>query len=290
MASEVHDTTISPVIGRILLVNAVVHLVLSTILTAAAFSGSLQLIPDQVATRPWTLFTAMLVHSSLGHLALTSLGLLAFGPAVERRLGPGIFFGYYLVLGLGTSLFALVLARVGELPPVVGPWGAVVGMAVAYGSIYANRVVPVFALPLTIQLRTLVWLMVGVVGFGALWFRSAGLFHLADMGSVIAAMVFLRLRGIVPEREEEGELPARPVAAAPIRLRVEAASAERSNAAAGSGMGSEEPDEGESSGPTADEEINRVLDKISAEGMTSLTEAEQRFLRELSRRKREGGE
>lgn len=288
MASDTQDITISPVIGRILLVNAVVHLVLSTILTAAVFSESLQLIPDQVATRPWTLFTAMLVHSSVGHLALTSLGILVFGPAVERRLGPGIFFGYYLVLGLGTSLFALVLARVGDLPPVVGPWGAVVGLAVAYGSIYGNRAVPVFALPLTIQLRTLVWLMVVVVGLGALWFRSGGVFHLADMGAVVAAMTFLRLRGIVPEAEDAGELPAPPVVAAPIRLRVEAASAERASASQRGGMEKEEPEE-EVVGPTPDEEINRVLDKISAEGMTSLTEAEQQFLRELSRRKREGG-
>ncbi len=289
MDSEAQDTTISPVIGRILIVNAVVHLVLSTILTSAVFSESLQLIPDQVATRPWTLFTAMLVHSSLGHLALTSLGLLVFGPAVERRLGPGIFFGYYLILGLGTSLFALVLARVGELPPVVGPWGVVVGMAVAYGSIYGNRAVPVFALPLTVQLRTLVWAMVGVVGFGALWFRSGGLFHLADMGAVIAAMTFLRLRGIVPAADDAEERPAPPVAAAPIRLRVEAASAERSSAAPRGGMEREGPEE-EIAGPTPGEEINRVLDKISAEGMTSLTEAEQQFLRELSRRKREGSE
>src|ERR1041384_7020162 len=104
------DRGITPWVGRLMVVNATVLLLLQTVFTAPAFVDLLQFAPAQAATRPWTFLSYMFVHGGLLHLAGNMLLLFVFGPPVERRMGGGAFLLYYLYCGVGAAAFALGLA------------------------------------------------------------------------------------------------------------------------------------------------------------------------------------
>jgi len=74
---------------------------------------------------PWRLFSTMLVHGSLWHLALNMLALWMLGRSLEPLLGHLRFLWLYLLAGLGGSV-AVVLF--GFTSSVVGASGALFGM------------------------------------------------------------------------------------------------------------------------------------------------------------------
>jgi len=122
---------ITPMVGRLMVVNATVLLLLQTVFTAPAFVDALQFAPGQAARHPWTLLSYMFVHAGLLHLAGNMLLLFIFGPPVERRMGAAAFLLFYLYCGVGAAAFALGLSSVLPIHPFVGASGAVLGVALA---------------------------------------------------------------------------------------------------------------------------------------------------------------
>ena len=78
---------ITPWVGRLLAINAVVLLLQQTILTSSTLADLVAFEPSLAFQRPWTFLTYMFVHGGLLHLLGNSLGLFVFGPIVENRLG-----------------------------------------------------------------------------------------------------------------------------------------------------------------------------------------------------------
>jgi hypothetical protein len=133
-------------------------------------------------------------------------------------------------------------------------------------------------LPVRLRLRVLAAGLLPVLVLPALIWHSSAI-SLAHLGGLPAAWLFLKLRGSGRRVHVPPQLPMRRPVMAPIRLEVEAAT----NTAA-----SAHPlrvSVRETRRATSDE-VNRVLDKISALGMDSLTEDERRILNEYSERKR----
>lgn len=276
----------TPLVGRLAFLNATVYLLFATILTAPVFLSSLALTASAIPEHPWTILTFPFLHVSLPHLAITSLGLLVFGPSLERQLGSSRLLGYLAGTSLGVAVAALALVPVGVTGPVTGPWGSVLALAWAYGVFHADEEVPVFALPLTIRLRALVWFLLAVATTAALVNRPGGFFHLADLGGVLAGSLFLRLRSPRGAALPRAEVPdPRTAALTPIRL---AAATESEPEPIGGGVPPSSAPRGDGPAPpAAEDEINRVLDKISAEGMESLTPQERRFLQYIAQQKRD---
>jgi membrane associated rhomboid family serine protease len=269
---------LTPWVRRLLAVNGAVYLLGATVFTGPWFLQTLGFVPRAAAQQPWTFLTYMFVHQSLLHLAVNALMLVLFGPAVERRMGGGTFLRYYVLCGLGGPLAAFGLAL---LTPHVGPFGgasaAVFGVALAFAFAWPEARVFVFPLPWPVPAGLLVGFLavLGLVPF-VLETRD-GVAHLAHLGGFLLGFLYLKggefveRRGALPE----GVAPAQPVLVA------------HHSEAAG---GEEPPAERPPVHPTRDDpasEMNRVLDKISREGITSLTAAERRFLDDVSRRLRQ---
>ena len=81
------------------------------------------------ASRPWTLLTAVFLHSGVLHIAFNMLSLWIFGRVLEEALGRWRFVTLYLLSGLGGSLAVLLLNPGGG---VLGASGAVFGLMGAY--------------------------------------------------------------------------------------------------------------------------------------------------------------
>jgi membrane associated rhomboid family serine protease len=269
---------VTPWVGRLIIANAVVLLLLLTLFTSPAIVAQLAFAPHYALTRPWTFVTYMFVHAGLLHLCLNMLMLFVFGSAVESRMGSRNFIWYYLYCGVGAAVFALLLSGLLNVQPFVGASGAVLGVGLAYAMFWPEAELILFPLPIPIKARTFVAILAGLNVFFALYPGGGNVAHLAHVGGLLFGYLFFRAQAL--SRRGPGA-PARPVervvmvqsngpessAAAPItparplRRRVE-------------------------SDPVA-AEVDRVLDKISAMGLESLTPAERRFLDEVSKRKKQ---
>ncbi len=268
---------LTPWVGRIMATNTVVLLLLQTVFTAPAFVEALQFVPRLAASRPWAILSYMFIHGGLLHLASNMLALYVFGPPVERRMGGRAFLSYYLYCGVGAAALALGLSSFLPIDPFIGASGAVLGVALAFAFAWPDAELVVFPLPLRITARTLVLLLALVDLVAALWVND-GIAHVAHLGGMAAGYIFFRIQGLASARRSEKEpktLARRPVMA-PIPVRQGSPAVDVRPALA----------RPEPRAEFSTDEIDRVLDKIGAFGLASLTPEERRFLDEASERKR----
>lgn len=273
---------LTPVVGRLLAINAVVLLLQQTILTSPAITDALRFDPSTAFSQPWTFVTYIFVHGGLLHLLGNSLALLAFGPAVERRMGGAAFALFYLYCGVGAAAFALLVHGALPVTPFVGASGAVLGVALAFARQHPDAEMFIFPFPAPIKARTLIGVILvfdviglfvgggaiaheahlGGLAFGWLWFATQRL----GRGRPTVMIPPMRPRVSVPvahgvERQGEQSAPASRVEAAPS-----AADLARAEQA----------------------ELDRLLDKIGANGLDSLTTDERAFLDRVSKQRKPG--
>lgn len=274
--SYIEEPRLTPWVGRIMVTNAVVLLLLATVFTAPVFANMLQFAPGQSPTRPWTFLSYMFVHGSLLHLAGNMLLLFVFGPPVERRMGSRAFVLYYLYCGMGAAALSVGLSSVLQVPPMIGGSGAVLGVALAFAFAWPDVELVFAPLPLRISARTLVVLL-ALADLGLAAWSEGGAAHVGYIGGLAAGYIFFRIQSLTSRRsqKEPKTVTRRPVMA-PIPVRQGTPAAEVRPA-----MARPEVREEYSS-----DEVDRVLDKISAFGIQSLTAEERRFLDEASKRKR----
>ncbi len=250
----------------------------------------------------WTVASYMFIHAGFWHLALNMYALWSFGPRVEASWGSGPFAGYYLLCGLGGWFFDLLLVRQGVL---IGASAAVLGVMLAYASRWPqDEVLVLGAVPITS--RWLVALMtVAILGVGISLEHGAGLTYLAHLGGLVTGWAYLRMASsmdmdrlrqhVAPVADEPEDAPPRaiPPRSLPrhradsdardpdeIVQQSQAAIAERANA----------PIRETARGPAgtfSPNELNSLLDKISAQGLDALTQAERDRLEAAARRLRD---
>jgi rhomboid family protein len=271
---------VTPWVGRLLVANLIAFLLQRTVFWAHidlfAFA------PAAVWSRPWTVISYQFVHASILHLAFNLIALYFFGPPVEARLGGRRFLGFYLLCGLGGAALAGALSMVVPLISLVGASAAVLGVATAFAWYWPDAPVHVFPFPEPFAAKWLVIFTVAI-SLALAWIGSTtgmlgGISHLAHVGGIGTALLLLKVadwRSAGHERQLRGTT-------VPDAVVSQAALVGRSS------------DAGRRASPAprrpADRtqaEIDRVLDKISAHGLNSLTPAERKFLAEMSRRMRD---
>lgn len=269
---------LTPWVGRLIIANAVVLLLLMTVFTSPALQGALRFAPGEALRRPWTFVTYMFVHAGLLHLLGNMLMLFVFGPAVEHRLGGRAFLLYYLYCGIGAAVLSLVLSGIMPTAPIVGASGAVLGVGVAFALLWPDAELLVFPLPMPVKARTFILVLIGLDIIFSQLTPDDGVAHLAHVGGAGFGYLFFRLQALSrrhphpPPRAVERVVMVQSGAAEPDQHRTPPAPIR--------------PRRRADADPVA-AEVDRVLDKISEQGMNSLTAAERRFLDEVSRQKKQ---
>lgn len=269
-------------VRRILVANLLVFLIQKTLLVDPKYAAAFGFNPMEAWQQPWTFFTYMFLHGNILHLLFNMLTLYVFGPSVEDRMGSRMFPLFYVLCGLGGASLSFLLMQWAPVGTIVGASGAILGVAVAFAWYWPNHPVFVFPLPEPIPAKWLITFLVGLdlalAWAGALTRGGlgGGVAHLAHLGGVGAALLYLKAqdwRATDRERRvpmaESSVLVSQPPRANRSGVPPSAKQTRRSA-----------PD------ARASAEIDRVLDKINASGMESLTPAERKFLTEISRRKR----
>ena len=265
----------TPWVRRLLVANLLVFLLQQTVYLDAARTFAFD--PLEALSRPWTAVTYMFLHAGVLHLAFNLLALYIFGPPVEERLGGRAFIGFYLASGLGGALLSYALMLLPRVGPIVGASAAVYGVMLAFAWYWPDEPIYVFPLPEPVAAK---WLVVFAVLLSLVLALIPGLqpgvAHVAHLGGFATAFLWLRADAWRLARAERRlrASPERGVLVHPAALTARRGSNETPKAQARS------PERSHA-------EIDRVLDKISASGLASLTPAERRFLAEMSRKMRD---
>ncbi len=261
-------------VKRLLIANVVVFAV-QLILPAFVFDW-FAFQPGEVVFKPWGFVTYTFLHGGAWHLFGNMLFLFFFGPPLEARWGAQEFLKYYLICGFGGALLSFAFMP----DSIIGASAAVYGVMLAFAMNWPEAPIYVFGI-FPVQARYLVAFLgvVALLSAADSTTGGGGVAHLAHLGGLAAGWIYLKadfrrgralegLRRSVGRRRHmaavhgEGDQDAPPRAARKRRgavVREDSALYDR---------------------------VDAVLDKISAEGMASLTEAELALLDEVSRKHR----
>ena len=229
--------------------------------------------PTRIFVRPWGVGTYMFVHGGFMHLALNMLVLFFFGPPLESRWGSREFLKFYLVCGLGgVALSYLFLPSA-----VVGASAAVYGLMLAFAMNWPDAPIYVWGI-FPVKAKWLVAFLFVVSLMSALSDPGGGggVAHFAHLGGLAAGFAWLK-SDMRPGRKTR---TGAKTAAKKRRLAIVPREEREERRAAQAEVRRHDEEK------VLLDRVDAVLDKISAEGMSSLTPDERRLLDEVSRRRR----
>jgi membrane associated rhomboid family serine protease len=272
----------TPWVRRLLVANLFVFLFQVTLFTSQGFVKTFGFVPLLALQQPWTFLTYMFLHGGPLHLAFNLLVLFMFGGAVEDRLGSRAFIWFYLLCGMGGAALSFLLMQLVPISvPIVGASGAIYGVMVAFAWHWPDAPIYLFPFPVPIPAKWLVTFAFAVSLMLALppFSGGDGVAHLAHLGGMAAGVLYLKAQDM---RLGRAERHLRRVSEPSVLV----TPAPRGKVARGVGGSAPQPKPRPAADDRAHAEIDRVLDKISATGIESLTPAERRFLTEMSRQMR----
>jgi len=252
----------TPWVKRIIFANVAMYLL---VLARPAVGTVLMFVPALLPHRPWTVVTYMFLHAGLWHIGFNMLALYFFGPAVETRLGGRHFAGLYLSSGVMGAVLSIPFT---PHAAIVGASGAVFGVMLAFARYWPRQRIYIWGV-LPIEARWMVVLMTGFslwAGFGG---TRDGVAHFAHLGGFLGGFLYLKwMDWRSPARRFKQKAQAVPP---PPR----------------------DPDQAlerwkrirrEDIHPVNRDEVDRLLDKISREGVKSLTPDERALLERFAGR------
>ena len=241
----------TPWVQRLLIANVLMFFVQ---MTMPGFADLLVFDPRHVLTQPWTLITYMFLHGGFGHIFFNMLTLWFAGPMVEERLGPQRFITLYLVSGIAGALLSMLLSR---NTAVIGASGAIFGVLMALARFWPRMRIMIYGIiPVEARWLVLIYAALDLVGgFGG---QRGGIANFAHLGGLAGAMLYL----LYLERAQgsrQFQKKSVPKISDPA-------------------LGNWQKVDRNSIHSVNKEEVDRILDKISASGIGSLTPQERQFL------------
>jgi membrane associated rhomboid family serine protease len=208
----------------------------------------------------WQPLTYMFLHANFTHLLFNMFTLYFLGPETERAMGSKHFLAMYLLSGLLGGLAWLWLAPQ-PYAVCVGASGAIFGILAAFATLYPRRQLTLlifFIFPVTMMAWQLVAGLALIEFLLARADQVSGIANVAHFAGAFAGFLYIdqlfestllrRLWGRA--RDYIAQRPQAPRAAPP---------------------------------PPDQAEVDRILDKITAQGIQSLTKAERQTLHRASR-------
>jgi rhomboid family protein len=262
---------LTPVVKRLLIANVAVYVV--TLLVGQRFMFEwFAFQPTRIFFRPWGPITYMFLHAGFMHLAVNMLVLFFFGPPLESRWGEREFVRFYVTCGLGGVALSYVF-----LPAaVVGASAAIYGLMLAFAMNWPDAPIYVWGI-FPVKAKYLVGFFFLLSLLSAVTEPGGGVAYLAHLGGLIAGFIYLK----ADWRPGEKLRGLRKSAARRTRRLAIVPGDQGGDAQPSVGAGRGRPEEAK-----LYDKVDEVLDKISAEGMSSLTPSELKLLDEVSKRHR----
>ena len=296
-ADESHAPRLTPAVQWLIAISVAIYFLQLTVVRTDVVAGALGFHAGPLSETWWTVVTYMFVHAGFWHLALNMYTLFLFGPRVEREWSAAEFARYFVMCGMGGLLLHLLLFRGATL---VGASAAVYGVMLAYARRWPDDEIYLFAV-LPIKVKWFIAFLVVMDLVNGLGNSQSGVAHFAHLGGFLTGWLYLRVadaaggerpRAHIAPAPDFGDAPPRAIPRGLPRPRARAEEVDdvvaQSKSALAHRPSVQVAPAKPPRRPTATaEDLDQVLDKISQQGLESLTDDERAVLEEASRRMRE---
>jgi membrane associated rhomboid family serine protease len=134
------------------------------------------------------LISYMFLHSSVLHIVFNMIGLIVFGPDIEKRFGTTNFIKIYLLMGVVAGLFNMFL-----IPnPVLGASGAVWGLMMIYALFNPNTVLYIYFI-IPAKVKYIIGVFFTIELYMALMGSNDGVSHVAHVGGALTGLLIYLL-------------------------------------------------------------------------------------------------
>lgn len=245
---------LSPGVRRLLFLNVGIFFV--QMVWPEPLLRTFGLIPSVVFHKYWVwqLVTYAFLHGGGWHLFFNMFALWMFGPHVENYWGTRTFIKYYFLCVIGA---ALTQCAVAPNALVIGASGGIYGILIAFGLLFPDAVIYMF---FVFPMRALqaVLLIGAMTLFSALSAGGSRVAHFAHLGGMLAGFLYFKLPPLL-HRFRSGANWGR--FSKPFRRKPKLDVYDLSK------------------------DVDRILDKISSQGIDSLTPEEHKTMERYARKK-----
>lgn len=277
---------ITPAVKLLIIANVAVFL-LQNLIRPVTYWGVFDTGAAVLHLQLWRFVTYMFLHGDMSHILFNMFGLWMFGTQIEALWGKRNFLIFYFICGLGgAALYALFdLVGWGDGGAMLGASGAVYGILLAYGLSFPDNVILIgFIIPMRAKYAVILFGLIELLATAS--GSGGGVAHLAHLGGMLAGFLFMVAtmpavaRMVAGSGSGLGGFLRRQQTRRNIKIVRPEARSDGSNGGNGGG-----PFTRPGPPPSADQaRIDAILDKISREGLQSLSDEEQDILRRAGRR------
>ena len=173
--------------------------------------------------KPWQPITYMFMHGGFAHIFFNMFALWMFGPAIEYYMGSKRFFNYYFITGLGALALQMLVQAfevhqiIGSITlnpaidynispegvqklraiyadPMVGASGAIFGVLVAFGVLYAETNLYIFFIPIPVKAKyAVIGYIVIELYLGLSQHQGDSVAHFAHLGGALVGFILLKI-------------------------------------------------------------------------------------------------
>jgi len=271
MREEYHPPEVAT---RLIVVLIIAFVIQSILLFYGGFNANKYLglsLDGLLHGRVWQLLTFQFLHSAPWpwHVLFNCLGIFFFGRRVEEAVGARKFLLIYLLSGIFGGLLQVLLTLLPHHPDasVVGASAGVCGLIAVFCSMYPMQEMQtwIYFFPITIRAHWFLKFLLAYSAFSAL-VPSSNVADGAHLGGCFLGMAYVRWRASWDNFFEHLTIPTI------WRRRAASRTPRRSvNSVSASSPATDQPS-------FISKEVDPILDKISAQGLNSLTDEERRIL------------
>lgn len=154
----------------------------------------------------FSLISFMFLHGGFMHILGNLWTLYIFGDNVEDRLGSFYYLVFYLLCGLVSGLFHLLL-NYHSTVPTIGASGAIAGVMGAYFILYPNSkiltLIPIIIIPWFVEIPAVFflgfWFLMQVFNAASSSAMAGGIAWWAHVGGFVFGIVSLKFFNVLPE-------------------------------------------------------------------------------------------
>ena len=232
----------------------------------------------------WQLITYQFMHGGFSHILFNMFALWMFGSSIEDVFGSKKFLIFYLLAGVSAGLLHLFVSPLlGGAPAVtIGASGAVYGVLIAYALFFPDNLIFLYFL-IPVKAKYLIGFLV-VIEFLAVDSASSGVAHLAHLGGALFGFLYIMfdknsyvsLKNLFNRNFYYKSKPKRDIFTNPFSR----SSQIDNDVQDANYYDINKKDDYE----VSQEEIDKILDKISQSGYQNLSDREKKILFQASKK------
>ncbi len=207
----------------------------------------------------WQLVTYSFLHGDIMHLLMNMLTLWMFGSEIEAHYGNKAFLKFYFFCVFMGGLVTVIASMFGfPQGTVIGASGGTFGLLAAFAFLWPNREI-IFMLIFPLRAKFFVMILMLMIVFS----QGGHIAHMAHLGGILGAFIFIKL---YQGWQSNGSGTNWSLSRYLQKRRFQRYQQEMYNR------------------ENAKKKVDELLEKISKEGMNSLSRSEKKFLNEASQK------